>query len=240
MYLYRTKEIGNRDRLNEICLRLIERGDSDQLYEILPHLRIIRSPLFFDPLIRLFTEGNLDQKAVAALALGCLGDEKCISILCRVYEQEGTGENVRSQALRSAILEALGELPTRDSADALIRLAAESPEKCEKSGDPETVISSLGYLAQQGIEEAEEQLIRLMSSTRSPAIASLSLTEVLVAYWHRPDAVPESLLEKVVDIASNNSGIVARSAMTALSSLVRLGNERARLYLERIESTSTG
>ena len=67
MYLYRGKDIKSREQLKETCLRIIQGGTHSEIYDILPHLRILRSDSFLPPLLELLREGNTDQKAAAAL-----------------------------------------------------------------------------------------------------------------------------------------------------------------------------
>jgi len=239
MYLYRAKEIGNKDRLKEICLRIIEIRDYDQILGVLPHIRILRSDEFFDPLLKLLNEGRADQKAAAALALGCLGDDRCIPHLSQAYYQAGESEKYRNQNLRAAVIEALGELASKQAVEALLEVAAESPLKNESFGELEFIISSLGQLAQQGIEGAEDQLVILMNSEENPVITSLALTEVMVSYWHRPNEVPDELFDQISESASNGQKEVVRAAVTSLSSLIQLGCNRARDCLAIIEKTAS-
>ena len=236
MYLYRAKEIGSKDRLNGICLKIIDRGDYDQILAILPHIRILRSEDFFNPLIKLLDEGETDQKTAAALALGCLGDSRCIPFLCDVYNTIGSNRRYANQSLRAAIVEALGELATEESVKAIVSLS--SPVE-SNSDDTEYILSALGQLAQQGISGAEDQLIAIMRSGGGPKLTSLSITEILVAYWHRPNEISDDLLEKISEIAANGSKEVVRSVVASLSSLVQLGSEKARTHLLAIEEKTS-
>jgi len=238
MYLYRAKEIGNKDRLKETCLKIIKRGDYDEIVGILPHIRILRCGEFFDPLTQLLTDGRSDQKTAAALALGSLGDNRCVAILREAYNQAHESEQDRNRNLKTAVIEALGELATKDAVDTLVDLITKLPRQNKDLDELESVIPALGQLAQQGIEKAEKQLINLMNSGEDSIIISLSLTEVLVSYWHRPNDIPDQLFEQVAAIATNAPKEIKRAAVSSLSSLIQLGSEKARFYLSKIQDKS--
>jgi len=72
MNLYRGKDIGSPEQLREKCLAIIEKGSHQEIYDVIPHIRILRSPAFEAPLVRLLRTGNHKQKAAAAMALGSL------------------------------------------------------------------------------------------------------------------------------------------------------------------------
>lgn len=237
MFLYRAKEIGNRERLRETCLKIIERGDYDQIVEILPHIRIIRSDIFYGPLIGLLSHGTFDQKAAAALALGSLGDSRCIPNLRNAFIEASENETFGSFNLQAAVIESLGDLATEESARTLTELAEQINQYMD-SRIFEFIISSLGQLAQQGVSEAEEQLINLMVSSSNQFISSLSMTELLVSYWHRPDQVPEALLEQVVSLTRNGSKEMKRAAMASLMSLAQLGCTAAGDHLSKMKNES--
>jgi HEAT repeat protein len=238
MYLYRAKEIRNRDHLKEICLKIINRGDYDQIIEILPHIRILRSGDFFNPLQKLLVNGRPDQKTAATLALGCLGDNQCIPFLKSTYEEAKKSDQFGNQNLRAAVIESLGEIVSQESVGALKELADQSDSK----NDPEefeSVISALGQLSQQGIDGAEEFLIELMNSGLDSRLTAHALTEILVAYWHRPSEITDQLCANIVEIASEGSKEVVKAATNSLFSLVQLGCISAREPLEKIEEITS-
>jgi HEAT repeat protein len=231
MYLYRGKDIKSRDELRDTCLDIIKRGSHSELYDILPHLRILRSPFFLEPLLELLRKGNTDQKAAAAMALGSLGDERAIEHLRDVFL--GSAED--SDALKSAIIEALGELGSERAVEIIVELYRLDPSKDEvRPQRAHLAIAALGQLAQQGVVAAEEELLQLMTDT-SEVVRIQAVTELSVAFWHRPNDIPERLLNKIQVLARENSPEVQMAAKAALSNLAQLGSEKAEQLLLKLQ-----
>jgi hypothetical protein len=234
MYLYRGEEIGNRERLTDICLKIILSGESDRVYDILPHIRVLRSPRFFQPLLQLLADGKPDQKEAAAAALGNLGDPECVEALRKAYEGTQSRSRRDSRSLRAAIISALGEVPVPASVDLLVEIGRSSQRK-----DPfgphrsRLVIAALGQLTQQGVPAAEDELIRFLSDD-DPANRALAATEASLAYWHRPNLIPGTLLQQLFDLTCDRSDEVCAAAAAALQSLAKLGNSKAEILIEQL------
>jgi len=231
MYLYRGKDIKGRDELRETCLSIIESGSHPEIYNILPHLRILRSPDFLEPLLELLREGNTDQKAAAAMALGSLGDERAIEHLKETFQQSEPA----SDALQAAIIEALGEFGSERAVEIIVELY-----KLDSSRDDfgpqraHLAIAALGQLAQQGVTAAEEELLQLMADP-SEAVRIQAVTELSVAFWHRPAEIPEKLLSKITAVATEDTDEVRMAARSSLSNLAQLGSLAAEELLSKIE-----
>jgi len=229
MYLYRGKDIRSRDELRETCLGIIKRGSHAEISDILPHLRILRSPSFLEPLLKLLREGNLDQKSVAAMALGSLGDERAIEHLRDAFQQ---GDSV-SDSLQAAIIEALGELGSERAVEIIVELY----KLDSSSGDlrpqrAHLAIAALGQLAQQGVTAAEDKLLELMADA-SEIVRIQSVTELSVAFWHRPKEIPEKLLDRILVLAREDTSEVQMAAKASLSNLAQLGSSAAEELLAR-------
>jgi hypothetical protein len=95
------------------------------------------------------------------------------------------------------------------------------------------VISALGELAQQEIQEAEQELAEL-AHTGNTSLRGQALSELCVAYWHRPADVPSEILERVGALGLHASAEVRTAAIASLSSLAQLGCEAARICLENL------
>lgn len=227
MYLYRGENIGNRERLTDTCLRVILSGDSEKIFDILPHIRVLRSNRLLRPLVELLAQGRLEQKVAAAAALGSLGDPECIAALRKAYNGTGGPSKRVSGALKSAIISALGEVPIPDAVQLLGEInRSDEARDSFKSRRTALVIGALGHLAQQGVGSAETELIHFLTDEQ-PANRALAATELSLSYWHRPDRISGALLHQLFDLTCDRSDEVCTAAAAALLSLAKLGNSRA-------------
>lgn len=230
MYLYRGKEIKSRDELRETCLSIIEKGSHSELYDILPHLRILRSHSFLPPLLKLLREGNIDQKTAAAMALGSLGDDTVAEKLREAFLESDEA----ADALKSAIIEALGELGSERAVEIIVELYRfDSSRDDTWSRGTHLAIAALGQLAQQGVVAAEDELLQLMNDA-SELVRIQAVTELSVAFWHRPNEIPKRLLNQIIKRATEDNAQVQMAAKAALSNLAQLGSREAERLLATI------
>lgn len=242
MYLYRGKEIGSREKLAETCLAIIQEGAVGTLYDIIPHIRILRTPAFFEPLVKLMRGGSNEQKAVAAHALGSLGDTRSIEHLREAYCEAVSGNAEGCRLVQAAVISSLGEIPCSKSVEVLMEIY---DGKCQ--GDafsthqrPRLVITALGQLAQQSVEDSLAVLTRLLDNPNQE-IASQTLTELSLAYWHRPNELPDELAHRILTIArTSESRELVMSARAALSSLAQLGSKSALTCLKELKEHKKG
>ena len=108
--MYRGTDIGGRERLTQTCLEILKEGHEKKLYEALPHISIVRSPLFFEPLLKLLQSGNREQREFSAVALGSLGDPRAIEPLYKVFMRPATFKGKGTGSLQASIIHALGEM----------------------------------------------------------------------------------------------------------------------------------
>jgi len=229
MDLYRGKDIRSRDELRDTCLEIIRSGSHLEIYDILPHLRILRSPAFLDPLLELLNEGNRDQKAAAAMALGSLGDENAITHLENAYRQAEPGDD----ALQASVIEALGEMGSVSAVELIVELYRHQSSTDDFGPQrAHLAIAALGQLAQQGVQAAEDELLALMAD-QSERVRIQAVTELSVAFWHRPNDIPTRLLERFRDLACNDTADVRMAAKGSLSNLAQLGSAAAEELLSR-------
>jgi len=190
---------------------------------LLPHIRILRSPLYFESLVALLETGNSAQKAAAAAALGSLGDSRCIDTLRQAYFTTHRDP----EQVRSAIVSALGEIPTAAAVELLIEIhKAKGTSRRSQSRRFEQIVIALGQLAQQELAEAEAELIRFLSDGE-PSLRATAVTELSLGYWHRPNCLSSALIQQIFDLTGDESDDVRLAAKEALISLAKLGCTKA-------------
>jgi hypothetical protein len=60
--MYRGKDIGGREKLIQTCLSILIEGQAKKLYEVLPHISVVRSPLFLEPLLKLLQNPGIETR----------------------------------------------------------------------------------------------------------------------------------------------------------------------------------
>ena len=68
-----------------------------------------------------------------------------------------------------------------------------------------------------------------------PEIQAQALSELSVAYWHRPNEVSDSILQKIYELTTHHETIVAESALAALQNLADVGCRRAEAFFSSTE-----
>lgn len=226
--MYRGKDIGGREKLIQTCLKILVEGKAKKLYEVLPHISIVRSPLFLEPLLKLLKSGNRNQKEFAAVALGSLGDSRAIEPLYTTFTKPSTLRGKGSQSLQASIIHALGEIGDEQAIEPLQAIfKGEGSAALRRKG---WVLSALGNLAQQGHAVAVKELTGVMKD-KDPALRAQAVRELAVAYWHRPNEVPETVFHAITVLAADDSDEVRGAALVALTDLAQLGCEAAEQYL---------
>lgn len=227
MYLYRGKDIGGRERLIETCRKIIHSGSAEQLYDIIPHIRVLRDTSLLEPLKDLLREGNPEQRSAAAMALGSLGMEHSVAPLMGAFRKLAGGAQRADQPFQLAVIAALGDLNCDSSVTALMEIyRMEAPSGRIGANRANLVLSSLGHLAQQQIESARQELLNLCYDP-DESLRSQAATELAVAFWHTPQAVPEKVLERIFEMATDDDKRTRAAAIASLSSLAQLGSEKA-------------
>jgi HEAT repeat protein len=91
------------------------------------------------------------------------------------------------------------------------------------------IIESLGAIAQQGGIQSLNALVELTDHP-DPEIKAQALSEISIAFWHRPNDVEDSILEKIYELTNHPDPIVAESALSALQNLADVGCSGAENY----------
>lgn len=239
MFLYRGKDIGGREKLTDTCLRIIADGDAEGILDILPHIRVLRSRQFFEPLVELLSRGKVEQRSAAAAALGSLGDPGCIPTLREAFFRVRSPRKREAEPLQAAIIGALGEIASPDAVRVLQEIQEAEPQrKNPDSRRLQLLVAALGQLAQQDVDLAEAELVRFLSNP-DPALRSLAVTEVALAYWHRPNQISGTLLQQMFDLTADSSDEVATAAHAGLNSLAQLGCRKAEVLIAQLSEEST-
>ena len=228
--MYRGTDIGGRERLTETCLKILEEGNEKKLYEALPHISIVRSPLFFDPLLKLLQSGKREQREFSAVALGSLGDPRAIEPLYKVFMRPATFKGKGTGSLQASIINALGEMGDGQAVELLLNIY-----KLASRGSPlvshrtSWVLAAIGNLAQQGAVVAVKELTNLMRE-KDIELRAQAVMELAVAYWHRPSELPDTVLQEMISLTEDDSEEVRQAALSALSDLAQLGCQAAERY----------
>jgi HEAT repeat protein len=208
------------------CLHIIESGDIEDQFEIIPRIGVLRDPRFHNPLLSLLLETDAKRAEFAAYAMGALGDQSFLEPLKRVFLESQQLKGFGVEELQIAVVEAIGSIGDDAAVDFFLPMlkssdAGKCPVKIRK-----WIVESLGSIAQQGGGRSLEALIELTSHSDSELRAQ-AISEVSVAYWHRPNEMPDSTLQQLYDLTTDPDPAVSDSALAALQSLADVGCRRA-------------
>lgn len=211
----------------EQCVRTIQKGTVQERYKVLPEISILRSAEFVEPLLKILKKGSRQEKEFAALALGALERTESLGSLFRALTHSENQRGAGNQSLQTAIVVAMGEIG-HDDAVPYLRKAIEFTHK----GDvffkkrQKLILSSAAYVAQQGGCQAVEFIKEYLSSN-DPSLRAHTLTELSIAYWHRPNQIPNDVLESLFSLARDRHSEVRTAAVSSLANLADLGCKRA-------------
>lgn len=225
------------------CLSVMESGDIEDLFEIIPRIGVLRDPRFVQPLLDLLKDDNIKRREFAAYSMGAIGDRAFLEPLKKAFIKARQMRGIGARELQIAVIEAIGSigddaavdffLPTLKSCCAT---KASSEGKSARSAGrmSQWIIESLGAIAQQGGGRSLGALIELIVHD-DPEIQANALSELSVSYWHRPNEVADSTLETICELTRHPSPIVAESALAALQNLADVGCLRAEEIFASLE-----
>ena len=85
------------------------------------------------------------------------------------------------------------------------------------------IVESLGAIAQQGGCRSMEALLEIVTAHRNPELRAQALSELAVAYWHRPNEIADPTLSRIYELTTDRNKMIAESAVAALQSLADVG-----------------
>jgi HEAT repeat protein len=224
----------SEDMIRE-CLSIMESGDIEDLFEIIPRLGVLRDSRFNGPLVALLDHEDVKRREFAAYSMGAMGDRSFLEPLKKAFNKARHLKGFGARELQIAIIEAIGSigddaavdffLPTLKSCCAA-KASVEGKGARSAGRMSRWIIESLGAIAQQGGEKSLNALIELTIHD-DPEIQAQALSELSVAYWHRPNDVADSTLQKIFELTTHPEPIVAESALAALQNLADVGCLRA-------------
>ena len=227
------------------CLSVMESGDIEDLFEIIPRIGVLRDPRFNEPLLKLLAKDDMKRREFAAYSMGAIGDRCFLEPLKKAFSKAKQLKGFGARELQIAIIEAIGAIGDDAAVDFFLpalrtfcatKANAERKRRASKSASrmSKWIIESLGSIAQQGGNRSLEALAELTGHD-DPEIQAQALSELSVAYWHRPNDVEDSILEKICELTTHPNDMVAESALAALQNLADVGCRRAEIYFASFE-----
>jgi HEAT repeat protein len=233
----------SEDMIRE-CLVIMESGDIEDLFEIIPRIGVLRDPRFNEPLLALLSQDDIKRREFAAYCMGAMGDRNFLDPLKKAFLQTKQLKGFGARDLQIAIIEAIGAIGDDAAVDFFLpvlrtccrtKAAAEGKGASRNAGRMSRwIIESMGAIAQQGGDRSLEALLELATHD-DPEIQALALSELSVAYWHRPNEIEDATLQKIFELTTHREPIVAESALAALQNLADVGCRRAEAFFTSSE-----
>jgi len=216
------------------CLLVMESGSIEDLFEIIPRVGVIRDPRFHKPLLDLLIQKkDLKRREFASYAIGAMGDRQFLAPLKQVFIESRTMKGRAAEDLQISAIEAIGALGDDAAAEFFLPILTGSEKEKESIKVLRWIVESLGAIAQQGGRRSLDVLLRLTHHP-NPELRAQSISELSVAYWHRPNDAEARTIARIIELTQDHSQIVAESALAALQSLADVGCRRAeKFFLSR-------
>lgn len=213
------------EELIQDCLLTIESGDVEDLFEIIPRIGVLRDPRFHEPLIRLLFHKDTKRCEFAACAMGAMGSREFLEPLKKAFLQAEKIRGFGAQDFLIAVIEAIGAVGD-DAAVEFFLPILKGPEAATHTRMLKWIVESLGAIAQQGGSRSLGALLE-MTEHRNPELRAQALSELAVAYWHRPNEIADSTVDRIYELTTDRNAMVAESAVAALQSLADVGCRHA-------------
>ncbi len=206
---------------------MMRSGGIEDCFEIIPRIGVLRDARFHEPLLSLLHHRDVKRREFAAYSLGAIGHKQFLEPLKKAFSESRGVRGFGAEELQIAIIEAIGAIGDDAAAEFFLPMLQEPGErKNRKTG--RWIIESLGAIAQQGGSRSLDALLELTRHD-DPELRAQSISELSVAYWHRPNDIAESTLERMYELTKDGNPIVADSALSALQSLADVGCRRAEM-----------
>lgn len=207
------------------CLVVMQSGDIENLFEIIPRIGVLRDRRFHEPLARMLFHKDFKRGEFAAYAMGAMGDHDFLPALKKAFLHARKLHGSDAQDFLIAVIEAIGALGDDAAVDFFLPIL-KSGEAGKSVRISKWIIESLGVIAQQGGTRSLRALIEIVEH-HNPELCSLALQELSVAYWHRPNDIHDATLALIYRLTRDRNVMVAESALAALQSLADVGCQRA-------------
>ncbi len=222
------------EELIQACLLTMESGDIEDLFQIIPRIGVLRDPRFHEPLILMLSHKDSKRCEFAAYAMGAMGDHEFLTPLKQAFLDARKMKGFGAQDFLIAVIEAIGALGDDAAAEFFLPIL-KSSESNASIRMLKWIVESLGAIAQQGGTRSTAALLETTEHS-NPELRAHALLELSVAFWHRPNEIPEATLKRIYVLTRDRHPVVAESALSALQSLADVGCRRA----EKLFSSQDG
>lgn len=214
------------EELIQECLHVIQSGNIEDCFEIIPRIGVLRDERFHEPLLSLLRQKDIKRKEFAVYSMGAIGAHKFVEPLKKAFHECQAARRFGAEELQLAIIEAIGAIGDDAAVDFFLPMIKD-PEGGKKSRKvTRWIIESLGAIAQQGGVRSLDALLEL-TWHGDPEVQAHAISELSVAYWHRPNDIADSTLERICQLTKDHNLVVSESALSALQSLADVGCRRA-------------
>jgi hypothetical protein len=210
----------------EDCLQIIQSGEIEDLFEIIPRIGVLRDSRFTQPLIALLFQEDMKRREFAAHALGAMGNREFLEPLKRAFLDTHRAKGFGAEEFQMAVIEAIGSIGDDAAVDFFLPLLKSCEEVKTAPKISRWIIESLGSIAQQGGTRSLQALVEITYHS-DPELRAPAISEISVAYWHRPNEIDDAVLGRICDLTTDSNPAVVESAVAALQSLADVGCRRA-------------
>jgi hypothetical protein len=215
------------------CIGVLESGDLEELFEIIPRIGVLRDSRFHEPLLALLRDPDYKKREFAAYAMGAMGSKEFLQPLQEAFKKVEKSRGSAEEELQLAIIEAIGAVGGDDAVRLLVPILKRPESSKANKKLRKWIVESLGAIGQQGGERSLETLLEI-TEHEDQNLRALAISELSVAFWHRPNELPESYLRRIHELTKDQNAPVAESALSALQSLADVGCRSAeKLFAKR-------
>ena len=237
-----TSDCGNKKQFSEDavmeCLKVLESGETENLFNFLPRIGVVRDQRFRPYLLALFKHKDIRRREFAACAMGAMADEAFFEPLKAAFLKTRRFRDFGGRELQTAIIEAIGALGNDAAIDFLLpellnpRGKAGGGRNSKDRGIRRWIIGAIGAIAQQGRPRSLAVLEKL-AVNEDPEIQVMALTELSGTYWHRPNDIGDEMLRDIYDMTASGNPAVAEAALAVLQNLADVGCARAEALFKK-------
>ena len=208
------------------CLLVMQTGDIEDQFEIIPRIGVLRDHRFYKPLLEMLNHKDPKRREFAAYSMGAMRDPEFLEPLKRAFKSAQILKGNAGESLQVAIIEAIGVIGDDAAVEFFLPMLKDAGRDRRSGKLPQWIVESLGRIAQQGGERSLEALLELTWHA-DPEIRAQALSELSVAYWHRPNEIADSMLDRICELTHDGNRSIAESALEALQNLADVGCRRA-------------